>query len=180
MRSYLFTLFILVALILSGCSEDNIDPQIKNKSISSSNLDLKINTPTVVKKKNSFIIKTSLLYNGSEEIELFSGDPIIRVYIYDEKGMDVRGLEYSDLGVNRKLKPGESIDIKEEIRIKDPGEYEIVIQTTELEINGQLIDGIGYEKYIKELKKNKPNVPDWYVEAQKSKIIIDDLVLTVK
>ncbi|MDP5276502.1 hypothetical protein [Chengkuizengella axinellae] len=86
----------------------------------------------------------------------------------------------TDVGVYRKLKPGESIDINEEIRIKDPGEYEIVIQTTGLQINGQLIEGIGYEKYIKELKENKPDVSNWYVEAQKSKIIIDDTLLTVQ
>ncbi|RSL35091.1 hypothetical protein D7Z54_00515 [Salibacterium salarium] len=144
------------------------NPKVVTERIEASEFVLEITTPTVVENGNTLKVKGTLTYIGDKTINLYHGRPIIRFTFSDEI------YEYEDQGFSTELKTGQTIEVENEFQVSKTGKQNLTARTTMLQVNGELIEGIGNEKYIKE------NMTERAAEIEKSKIALEPFEVLVK
>ncbi len=149
------TIWLCICLLLVGCSNgpgsasngtQDEETDSKKSSIEASGFVLEVNVPTVIEEGELIHVKATLKYNGKEEIELYHGEPIIRLSYSGEPGEK----EYNDLGKQSTLQSGDKIVIKENFKAMKPGNYKLFASTTILKVGGEYIEGKGNEHAIKD------------------------------
>ncbi|MFZ4453114.1 hypothetical protein [Salibacterium aidingense] len=148
----IFTIFC-IALLLAACSAEtepasDSDPSgetnRKTSRIEASGFSLKVNAPTVVEAGELIQVEAVLTHNGEEAVDLYHGDPIIRLSYSGDKGIK----EYNDIGRVSTLPPGDKKVVKETFKTKKPGAEKVSATTTSLKVDGEYIEGKGNEKAV--------------------------------
>lgn len=186
----LILFFILIVVGLFGCelstesvgsgnntSKSKVEENSKSvvhkvvtKKIEASEFVLEITTPTVVENGDTLKVKAALTYTGDRTINLSHGGPIIR---FTFTGSDETYV-YEALGYVTELKPGQTIEVEDELQVSKTGKQNLSARTTILEVNGVPIEGVGNEKYIKEYMNERD------IELEKSKITLEPIEVLVK
>ncbi len=165
---------ILLSVGISGCQESNrVEVHDTNESkskIEASDFVLEITTPAVVEKGSTLKVNGTLTYKGNDTINLFHGGPVVRFTFTGSNETHT----FTDIGLSTELKPGENIEVEDEFYVWKKGKQSLSARTTILEVNGELIEGVGNEKYIKE------NMNERALEIEKSKITIEPIEIIVK
>jgi uncharacterized lipoprotein NlpE involved in copper resistance len=163
-------ILMLLSFGLLGCNNEVNNPEVITERVEASDFVLEVTTPTVVEEGNILKVKGTLTYIGDKTINLFHGGPIIRFTFTGSN--ETRA--YEDRGYITELKTGQTIEIEDEFQASKTGRQSLVARTTLLKVNGELIEGIGNEKYIKENKNER------ILELKKSKITLEPIEIVVK
>ncbi len=168
---YLRLIFCLSLFVfLVGCNNEMRDQQLVTEEVEASNFILEVTTPTVIENGQTLKVKGTLKYVGDETIKLFHGGPIIR---FSFTGSN-ENRSYRDMGYTTQLETGQIMKVEDEFKVSEVGKHSLKARTTTLEVNGELIAGIGNEEYI------KSDMSERIIKLEKSKITLKPIMIEVK
>jgi hypothetical protein len=161
------TFFLILATVLFGCSQEEIKTETLTKSVETNNLTLKVTAPAIVKKGERFKVEGVITYTGKETVELSHGKPVILFVLAGKKP----GSE--DVLWSTTMEPGKTLEATEYFELTNTGEYDLQVRTSIIFINGEVIEGVGNEAYIK-------NVSSENREQENSKLSLVPIKIKVK
>lgn len=156
--------------VLVGWNNEMGDQQLVTEKVEASNFILEVTAPTVIKNGQILKVKGTLKYVGDETIKLLHGGPIIR---FSFTGSN-KNRYFIDLGYTTQLKTGQIIEVEDEFKVSEVGKNSLIARTTVLEVDGELIAGIGNEEYI------KSDMSERIIELEKSRITLKPIMIEVR
>ncbi|AQQ54239.1 hypothetical protein [Planococcus lenghuensis] len=170
MKRLMLSLTIL-SLYLFGCTanEENVEPvEPVGESIESNLFSLTVTAPSSsVQAGEDFEVTGTLKYNGEKPIELGHAQPPILLSI------DEQGGGQEDMIVETEMSPGEELVIKSTFNLTEQGTYSLRGATTTLTVDGEYIEGAGYEELMDE-------APAKFHSHVKSVLAIEPVQITVE
>lgn len=164
-KSYLRLVVLL--FFLAGCMQQDKLSEPIVESIESDLFRLKVEIPSAsLEKGNTLKVSGTLTYFGDEPIELVHANPPILLSVAGQGG----GTE--DIAITTEMAHGDVITIDTSFMLADLGTYSLETETTTLRVNGEYIEGAGYEN----LKAPEPR----FQESFESKLSFKPIEITVK
>ena len=167
---YLRLIFCLSLFVfLVSCNNEIRVQRLVTEKVEAANFILEVTTPTVIENGQTLKVKGTLKYVGDKTIKLFHGEPIIRFSFNSSN----ENRSYTDMGYTTQLETGQIIEVEDEFKVSEVGKHSLIARTTTLEVNGELITGIGNEEYI------KSDMNERIIKLEKSKITIKPIRIEV-
>lgn len=136
------------------------------ESIESELFRLEVEIPfTQLESGDNLNVSGTLTYLGDEPIELVHANPPILLSLAEQGG----GTE--DIALTTEMAPRDVIIIEESFTLPDPGIYWLKTETTSLRVNGEFIEGAGYE--------NLESTHSGPQEIFESRLILEPIEITV-
>ncbi|MDJ0332705.1 hypothetical protein [Planococcus sp. S3-L1] len=166
MKKLFFCLAVLL-FSLAGCVQQNKLSEPVVESIESELFRLEVEIPYAqLESGDNLKVSSTLTYLGDEPIELVHANPPILLSMGEQGG----GTE--DIALTTEMAPRDVIIIEESFTLPDPGIYWLKTETTSLRVNGEFIEGAGYE--------NLESTDSGTQEIFESRLILEPIEITVE
>ncbi|SFP68854.1 hypothetical protein [Salibacterium halotolerans] len=171
MKSETYIISLCMGLLIAGCSNEteNIQER-KTSSVEASDFSLEVSAPATVEAGESMQVQAVLTYRGNEDIDLYHGEPIVRMSYSGEEGAN----EYNDIGIQSTLQPGGKMKAKKTFDVKKSGTQHVSASTTSLKVDGEYIEGKGKEEAVTDDMGEIPK------NAAQSELVVDPIEIETK
>lgn len=158
----------VLSLFLFGCTAIEEETGSVEESIESELFSLTVTAPShTVQAGEDLEVTGTLKYNGKKSIELTHAQPPILLSI------DNQGGGQDDVASTTELSPGEEIVVESTFNLGEQGTYSLTAATTTLEVDGEYVEGAGYDELLDE-------TPPKFHSHVKSVLAIEPVQITVE